>query len=92
MKAVLVIDEMPTECIMCPFCRVYADNKATETHCIWMATTNEDGINTRAEWCPLKPLPQKKGIDKVLEFGGYENIIQESLARGYNACLEEITK
>ena len=38
----------------------------------------------------LKPLPQKKDIDKTLEFGGYENIIQESLARGYNACLEEI--
>lgn len=41
---------------------------------------------------PLRPLPQKKDIDKTLEFGGYENIIQESLARGYNACLEEITK
>ena len=37
-----------------------------------------------------KPLPQMKWIDKTLEFGGYENIIQESLARGYNACLEEI--
>lgn len=59
MKAVLVIEEMPTECIECPFCRVYSDCKLTETHCIWMATTNEDGINTRAEWCPLRPLPEK---------------------------------
>ena len=39
-----------------------------------------------------KPLPRKRDIDKTLEFGGYKNIIQESLARGYNACLKEITK
>ena len=44
------------------------------------------------KFVPLRPLPQKKDIDKTLAFGGYENITQESLARGYNACLEEITK
>ena len=59
MKAILVIDEMPTECIECPLCRLFADDKLTETHCTWMATTNEDGITTRAEWCPLRPLPEK---------------------------------
>ena len=91
MKAILVIDEMPTECIECQFCRVLADDKITETRCILTAKRNEDGVNTRAEWCPLKTLPQKKDIDKALAFGGYENIIQESLVRGYNACLDEIT-
>ena len=39
----------------------------------------------------LKPLPRKRDIDKILEFCGYDNIIQESLARGYNSCLDEIT-
>lgn len=85
MRAVLLIEEMPTECIMCPFCRVYADNKATETHCIWMATTNEDGINTRAEWCPLKSLPEKKKHQEEIDYDyGYID--------GWNDCLEELEK
>ena len=42
------------------------------------------------EMVELKPLPQKKDIDKVLGYSGYDNIIQESLARGYNACIDEI--
>lgn len=82
MKAVLVID-MPTECIECPFCRVFADDKLTETHCTWIAKTNEDGVNTRAEWCPLKSLPQKKNTDF------HPNIVY---ANGWNDCLKEITE
>lgn len=38
----------------------------------------------------LRPLPQKKEIDKTLVFGGYENVMQEALARGYNAYYNEI--
>lgn len=92
MKAILVID-MPTECIECPFCRVFADDKLTETHCTWMATTNKDGINTRAEWCPLKPLPQKKEVKgdyyKQREIATDINELID-FDKGYNACLDEI--
>lgn len=78
-KAVLVID-MPNGCDECPL------NSHTEYDFdVCWVTQGKGG-------CPLRPLPQKKDIDKTLAFGGYENIVQESLARGYNACLEEITK
>lgn len=53
MKAILVID-MPTECIECEFCRVFADDKPTETHCTLTAQRNEDGVNTISKWCPLR--------------------------------------
>lgn len=83
MKAVLVID-MPNDCYDCP-CYYEERNKCEVTF-----ENIEDDIE-RPSWCPLKPLPHKKDIDKTLEFGGYENIIQESLARGYNTYHDEIT-
>ena len=55
-------------------------------------TPKEDESVKYIEDAKPKPLPRKRDIDKTLEFGGYENIIQESLARGYNVCLKEITK
>lgn len=88
MKAVLVINEMPAECIECQFCRVYADNKPTETRCILTAKRNEDGVNTRAEWCPLRPLPSKRHIPFTKTFGTPFNV---GKAKGWNACLDAIT-
>ena len=86
MKAVLVIDEMPTECIECQFCRILADDKPTETRCILTAKRNEDGVNTRAEWCPLKPLPNRK---EDLHYPCNEYL--QAVNEGWNVCLDEIT-
>lgn len=85
MKAVLVID-MPKSCADC---QIMADKWC---YGIPMEKVHDKiNINKRPSWCPLRPLPQKKEIDTTLVFGGYENIIQEALARGYNSCLDEIT-
>jgi hypothetical protein len=97
MKAVLVIEEMPTECIECQFYRILADDKPKETRCILTAKRNEDGVNTRAEWCPLRPLPkEEESADEVVELGsyneGYGNGYECGFADGWNACLKEITK
>ena len=74
MKAILVI-EMPTECVECPFHRIYADVWLNETHCTLTAKRNKDGVNTRAEWCPLKPLPEKyKGNLKDYEVGWNDSL------------------
>ena len=86
MKAVFVIDEMPTECIECQFCRILADDKPTETRCILTSKRNEDGVNTRAEWCPLRPLPEPKDIGYPNE--GYD----VGFGDGWDACLKEIEK
>ena len=87
MKAVLVLEEMPTECIECQFCRVLADNKPTETHCLLTAKRNEDGVNTRAEWCPLRPLPERKDEGSVLKPLPFEVYMYRY---GFNECLDEI--
>lgn len=86
MKAILVID-MPTECIECQFCRVLADDKITETRCILTAQRNEDGVNTRAEWCPLRPLPSKLVPFGYLDAGNEDGLYE----KGYNDCIDEIT-
>ena len=89
-RAVLVIDEMPKECIECQFCRVFADNKPTETWCLLTAKRNEDGVNKRAEWCPLKPLPPK--LDANDWHRMFSGLFSEREAKGYgwNACIDEI--
>ena len=85
-KSILVIEEMPTECIECQFCRILADDKPTETRCILTAKRNEDGVNTRAEWCPLKPLPEKMIAEMVMG-----NKFAEGCVHGWNDCIDAIT-
>ena len=90
MEAILVIYEMPTECIECQFCRVLADDKPTETRCILTAQRNEDGVNTRAEWCPLKRMPQKK--EETFAYWIAHCNDPESYICGWNDCIEELEK
>lgn len=43
---------------------------------------------TKPDWCPLKPLPEKKEyINSVSNIEATKNIA----AAGWNACLDEIT-
>lgn len=87
-KAILVIDNYPSECIECPFSKVYANNHLAETHCILTATTFWNGVNERAKDCPLKRMPERQEVDysKVLDYSdGY-------FAEGWNACLDEIER
>ena len=50
MKAILVLDDMPENCFKCKLqdwvnCRIVKDCHTGDT---------------RPDWCPLKPVPQKK--------------------------------
>lgn len=79
MKAILVIDEMPTGCIGCP-CYYEDRGKCQNT---WEEV--EDDC-TRPSWCPLRPLPQKLKLriqrEWITDYDRYEI--------GYNACLDKI--
>lgn len=80
MKAILVIDEMPTRCIDCPC--YYEDRGRCQN--TWESV--EDDF-ARPSWCPLRPLPTRveheEGLDSAFNIG-WEH--------GYNACLEELEK
>ena len=90
MKAILVIDK-PESCTSC-LLGIY--NKK------WFCLdTNKDiDICDRyniPEWCPLKPMPQKKEAyaesytDRADEFSCKKHPLY---AQGWNECLEEIEK
>lgn len=80
-KSVLVINT-PKYCALCvlrsgvshPFCRV----------------NNRDitDLSIRPEWCPLKPLPEKK--EYIVPIDNVESQ-KDIIAVGWNTCIDEIT-
>lgn len=58
MKAVLVMD-MPEECEKCPFCD-FGDYTCGAFRMNGKKYTYEVPENGIADWCPLKPMPEKK--------------------------------
>ena len=83
MKAILIID-LPDGTNLEKLSVDYQINKPLDEHLIYEYLRGFD--------CGLKPLPEKKEIKKECCFDGYENGIQMGLARGYNACIDEILK
>lgn len=79
-KSVLVIDT-PENCGKCKFisgfwCRAMGDRRVP----------NNDVI---PNWCPLKPLPEKK--EYIVPIDNVESQ-KDIIAVGWNACLREITE
>lgn len=76
LKAILVIDEMPTNCYECN----YAIDLCHGT------IPPQKYYNKRPSWCPLKPMPERK------EQGYPTDDYTIGKADGWNACLKEIEK
>ena len=80
MKAVLVLNEMPSNCLDCPCEYDYMKCKATNYRLDYVNADVE-----RPSWCPLKPMPKRKLHE-------YEQVDDEyGYVEGWNACLDEIT-
>ena len=79
MKAILVLDEMPSSCDKCRFHLNYP--KVMHYCYIKQEAFDED----KPDWCPLKPMPKKKPtIGKESD----NDIL--CMNAGYNACIDEI--
>lgn len=81
-KALLVMD-MPENCEECPFCgfgdytcRAFEILGKNYTHVV-----PEDGV---ADWCPLKPIPEKK---IKCEF---TSCSKKCCEHGWNACIDKV--
>lgn len=97
-KSVLVIDT-PTNCYDCPFGTGYCSDLEYEGLCELADCLDYDVIlmteehydcesKSRPDWCPLKPLPEKKEyINSNSNIEATKNIA----AAGWNACIDEIT-
>lgn len=77
-KSVLVIDT-PRKCIGCQFF-----GSTYYLHCI-LASGNIEDIESKPDWCPLKPLPEKNTAENDM------TDYQCGLVDGRNQCIDEIT-
>lgn len=78
-KALLVMD-MPEKCEKCPLCD-FGDYTCGAFVMIgenYTYEVPEDGV---ADWCPLKPVPEKMDCPQM---NG------ENYEAGWNACIDEI--
>lgn len=98
-KSVLVIDT-PKSCYNCPFGTEYYDIYIYKGNCelaehlgkiMTLLTEEHYGFESksRPEWCPLKPLPEKK--EYIVPNDNVESQ-KDIIAVGWNACLRKITE
>ena len=84
MKAILLIDEMPKNCRVCP---LKTEKDGYLNYCFTGKTLHADVIfaNNRLVDCPLKPMPNKKKPNDPDET--WEELHHRF---GYNDCIDEI--
>lgn len=101
MKAILVLDDMPKNCLECPFrykseemplgnftyqslfrCKFEPEGLCEDDgDTVYL---NDIMMKSKPDWCPLKPMIEKKDRNKVV--GDY----LRGRCDGYNACIDEI--
>lgn len=71
---------MPECCADCPCSFFERSNPKLNLIC---GATQEDANNVgKPDWCPLKPLPDKKPHT--------EDVLEVFVNTGYNACIDEV--
>lgn len=87
MKAILVLDEMPSSCLECPIGKNMSIPLETCIQCPLGKCAIDAETEVRQDWCPLKPMPEKMQVcGKYPQPDG----IVPSYKIGYNACIDEI--
>lgn len=91
-KSVLVIDT-PKSCRECnlKFTDEYSD------YCPYKKADVYDYVqnNTKPDWCPLIPLPQKRDSSHYIHRGDAKSMIHAMIIMqdtGYNQCLDDLQK
>lgn len=79
-KAVLVMDT-PEKCASCPLKTLYGDTGyyVCEAGRYCGKKWGRVNLDSKPDWCPLRPMPKKK-----------ENACSHGYAGGYNTCIDEI--
>lgn len=85
-KSVLVM-KTPEKCLDCNLCVLDTDGSISCYYNKKEICSNVWENNSRPEWCPLKPLPDRKEITETYK---WEDRLP-SFKCGWNWCLDEIT-
>lgn len=100
MKSILVIDT-PNSCVTCSlsyynkyyrehFCRGREYYRTIEDY-EWQAK-QMCGEDTKPEWCPLSPIPQKRETMQRKDIQGFADGLMYMYDKGWNDCIDEIMK
>ena len=85
-KAVLLMD-VPEKCFDCNLCVLDMDGSISCYYNKREICSNVGENNSRPNWCPLRPLPDRKEITETYK---WEDRLP-SFKCGWNWCLDEIT-
>ena len=85
-KAVLLMD-VPETCLDCNLCVLDTDGSISCYYNKRVICSNVGENNSRPNWCPLRPLPDRKEITETYK---WEDRLP-SFKCGWNWCLDEIT-
>lgn len=95
MKKILILDV--DSCYFCPCSSAEVGWLGNITRSLCQAKGKEntvymDAVSGVPEWCPLKPMPQKKKHSEQEDTAedDYEDEYDYWEIEGYNACLDEI--
>lgn len=83
-KAILILDEIPGNCLECPLGKDMSIAIETCIQCPLGKCAIDTETEIRPDWCPLKEAPQKQTIYSV-------DTPHHRWAKDcYNACIDEI--
>ena len=96
-KALLIMD-MPENCLDCNFC--FELDEGIEAYCSMTDDLDNSDLcrdlpngycESRPDWCPLKPLPDKKEVIEIPRIPSMLDFRRRGFQDGWNACIDEIT-
>ena len=88
-KSVLVMETPERGCISCPIGQNDSNCRITRIYCpIVEETAFNEEAETVPDWCPLKPLPERK--EYIVPIDNVESQ-KDIIAVGWNACIDKIT-
>ena len=87
MKKVVLLMNVPEKCLDCNLCVLDMDGSISCYYNKREICSNVGENNSRHEWCPLRPLPDRKEITETYK---WEDRLP-SFKCGWNWCLDEIT-
>lgn len=78
-KGIILVD-IPESCEKCDY-RGYRSPERGQ----WCVLKSEHNNNeTKPDWCPIKPMPEK------IIYKSRQGLLQEQIALGWNACIDDI--
>lgn len=94
-KGIIVVD-MPGKCVDCGFCREISEGIEACREMTIDPDDNdfsrmiEDYCQSKPDWCPIKPMPERKEVRGISGLSGYSDWNLNGQDRGWNAYLDEI--